>query len=89
MLKRQLYDEGLAQERWDREHQEEMQALFWQIANGKMKSSDLPCEQQKLLMAWCKREECRIQEKIRKTDEQIEKIDGLLADIAEIKKMSD
>lgn len=56
MLKQQLYDESLAQERWDREHQAEMQALFWQLADGKMKTSNLTAEQRKLFMAWCERE---------------------------------
>lgn len=89
MLKQQLYDEGLAQERWDREHQAEMQALFWQLADRKMKTSDLTAEQRKVFMAWCEREEKRVSEEIRQTDEGIKRIEGLLVDIAEIKKMTD
>lgn len=89
MLKQQLYDESLAQERWDCEHQAEMQMLFWQLADGKMKTSDLTAEQRKLFMAWCEREEKRVREQIRLTNEKIKQIDDLLVDIAEIKKSTD
>ena len=89
MLKQQLYDEGLAQERWDREHQAEMQTLFWQLADGKVKTSNLTAEQRKLFMAWCEREEKRVREQIRLTNEKIKQIDDLLSDIVEIKKSTD
>lgn len=89
MLKQKLYDESLVQERWDREHQAEMQALFWQLVDGKMKISNLTAEQRKLFMAWCEREEKRVREQIRLTNEKIKQIDDLLTDIAEIKESTD
>ena len=89
MLKQKLYDESLVQERWDREHQAEMQALFWQLVDGKMKISNLTAEQRKLFMAWCEREKKRVREQIRLTNEKIKQIDDLLTDIAEIKESTD
>ena len=89
MLKQKLYDESLVQERWDREHQAEMHALFWQLVDGKMKISNLTAEQRKLFMAWCEREEKRVREQIRLTNEKIKQIDDLLTDIAEIKESTE
>lgn len=84
MKKQPFFDEELSQESWDREHQAQMQSLFWKISNGEIRKEDLSDKQKKMIIAWGDREIRRVDEKIQQTKDLIAKLDRLLFEIDSI-----
>jgi hypothetical protein len=61
--------------------------ILGKVVKGEIKSSSLEPEVQERLIQLCRKRRMEIREKIKQTDEKIAKINQLLLEIEEIKKM--
>lgn len=61
--------------------------LLAKVVKGEIKSKELEPEVQERLIKLCRKRRMEVREKIKQADEKIEKINSLLLEIEEIKKM--